>query len=202
MFAALLTVFALAAPPDFTVVVGEGFGPIRESTSRADLDRLLGRNCVKDAAVHLGEGRCAKGARVFGGEANEIEVAWQDAARTRVALVRSQAQAGTWATQRGVRAGTTLSELERAAGAPVTFLGFGWDYGGSMRRVEGKGVMRLFVHLTERVSALSGDIELRSDLPKVAALRSRIRVRAMEQSWGNGEIPDSDCETNPAVRTQ
>ena len=62
---------------------------------------------------------------------------------TQPALVRARKSDAPWHTAAGVRIGITLPELERLAGAPVTFSGFGWDYGGGASWEEEGGRMGL-----------------------------------------------------------
>jgi hypothetical protein len=49
----------VATSDTFTIVPGERFGPIRETTTRAALVSLFPPGTVRDADVALGEGFCA-----------------------------------------------------------------------------------------------------------------------------------------------
>jgi len=71
----------------FRIVPGVQFGAIRGSTSRVSVVAMFGAGNVKDAPVSIGEGFCTPGTRVLADTPDEIEIAWQDAARTRVAFV-------------------------------------------------------------------------------------------------------------------
>lgn len=81
---------------------------------------------------YIGEGFCVPGALLFADTDDELEIAWQDSARTRISMVTARRTAGRWATPAGVRVGTTLAELEELNGGPFTLSGFGWDYGGGL----------------------------------------------------------------------
>ena len=148
---------------------GKRFGSIGPASSEAQVREQYGHTSTRPADVHIGEGFCAPGLRVFPGEPREFEVAWSDASRARPAFVRT---AGSeWRTPAGVGVGSTLTDLERMNGGPVEFSGFGWDYGGRLRWQEDSGEVLLQLaidptsmpRLTElattdpRVSEIDGD---------------------------------------------
>jgi hypothetical protein len=202
LFIVLVLCISLAAarqssPVSFTVIAGSQFGPIRETTTHADLQTLF-RGAIKDADVHIGEGICTNGTTVLPGTPNELDVAWQDERRTRVAFVRTTTAGGQWRTARGVRIGTTLFELTRLAGTVLTFSGFGWDYGGGLAWTEPTGSigLRLMLHRDEafaqlpRADEIYGDREVRSDHP--VAQRARITVGAIVMAWGS-HAGEHDC---------
>jgi hypothetical protein len=181
----------------FTISASQQFGPIRETTTRADLHSLF-RGAVKDGDVNIGEGLCANGTVVFPGTADEIDVAWQDERHTRVAFVRTTRAGGRWRTTKGVRIGTTLNELVRTAGTVLTFSGFGWDYGGGLHWSEPTGSigLRLMLNRDDTLAALPradeiyGDREVRSDHPVIR--RARITVDEITVSWGR-HTGEHDC---------
>jgi len=196
---ALLLALAAAPASDFSIVPGIRFGPIHETATLGDLVTAFPPGTVEDADVYLGEGFCAPGTRVFGGTPDEIEVTWQDRARTRIAFVRLQKPGGRWSTTRGVRIGTSLTELERLAGRILTFSGFGWDYGGGMQWSEAGGAVGLRLTMGDAAKAgltgqelesIQGDKPVRSNVP--AARRLNITVAEIVMSWGN-PAGDHDC---------
>jgi hypothetical protein len=202
----LVIVLALAGAPasDFTIIPGTKFGPIRETTTRAELATLFPPPVVEDADVYIGEGFCAPGARMYAGTPDEIEMTWQDAARSHVAFVRAQKPGARWSTARGVRIGTRLTELERLAGHALTFSGFGWDYGGGLEWPEAGGSIRLRLTmgdvekaaLTEQeLDSIEGDKPVWSDLPAARRLKS-----AWRRSSCRGEItPASTTAGNAPI---
>jgi hypothetical protein len=181
----------------FTIVAGTQFGPIRETTTRAELQSLC-RGAVKDNDVHLGEGICTNGTKVLPGTPDEIDVAWQDAARSRVSFVRTTTAGSRWRTERGVRIGTTLRELVRMAGQVLTFSGFGWDYGGGLAWTEPTGSIGLRLTMMSddaaaklpRAAEIYGDREVRSDHPVIQ--RARITVDEITMAWGS-HAGEHDC---------
>jgi hypothetical protein len=176
------------------------FGPVRETTTRRDLVALFGSRNVEDGGVYLGEGLCAAGTHVLKETSDAFDVAWQNEARTRVAFVRASTVGGRWATPRGVRIGTSLVELERLAGRPVTFLGFEWDYAGAMTWTEQNGSLGLRLDIdprdypligdTAESSQVTGDREVLSSHPLIRRLR--ITVIQMTLAWGS-HAGEHDC---------
>jgi hypothetical protein len=183
--------------PSFTIVASQQFGPITETTTRAQLESLF-RGAVKDEEVHIGEGICTKGTKVLPGTPDEVDVAWQDERHTRVAFVRTITAGGRWRTTRGVGIGTMLPELVKIAGKVLTFSGFGWDYGGGLAWTEPTGSigLRLMLNRDEALATLPradeiyGDREVRSDHPIIR--RANITVDEITMSWGS-HAGEHDC---------
>ncbi len=205
-----LSLDSLALVPEaagfaWEILPGRSFGHVSAGTSEEDLVRAYGRDAVEPAEVHLAEGVCTPGARVFPGAPWEMEVTWADSARSLTAFARVSGTEGPWHTPRGVRLGTTLTELEALRGEPVRFSGFGWDHGGRLWWEEGEGGLRLLLGPDSasnrrlhgdlrddaRSEELFGDRLVRSDHPLVRALV--IRVERMTLAWENPAM-DTDCE--------
>ena len=195
---------AAQASSRFEIVPGVGFGPIREATTHAALVKLFGTRAVVDRPIALGEGFCTAGSVVFPNTANEVEIAWQDKARARPAFVRISKAASEWKTRRGVRVGTSLRELESISGRVLTFLGFGWDYGGGMEWGEGGGALRLQINpdpaqfedetlatLYRNTPEISGDREVQSNHPVIRKLK--ITVDWIRQDWAR-PFDEFDCQ--------
>jgi hypothetical protein len=177
------------------VLPGERFGPIDARTTEEDLARHFGASMVLPAEVYLAEGFCSPGVRVLPETPHEVELAWSDSAHTRPAFARVRDLEGAWHTPKGVRVGSALAELQSLAGKPVTFSGFGWDYGGGTGWEEHRGMLglrlgpdsasdRLLAALAQsdpRATELLGDRPVRSAHPIVTRLR--ILVEEMILSW-------------------
>jgi hypothetical protein len=183
---------------EFLIVAGERFGLIRESTTRAELEKFFPKRLIRDGDVHLGEGICTSGTVILPETALEADIAWQDDARSRVAFVRVIKPGGRWVTSRGVRIGTSLRELERLAGKVLTFSGFDWDYGGGMEWTEPSGALRLRLGPAPNQPVrngpgsleIVGDRLVRSDHPLIRKLT--ITVEEITQSWGT-HFGEKDC---------
>lgn len=187
--------FGLTTFP-FDVVPGQRFGPIVEGTSRIALASVVPGDAIREGAVGIAEGVCTDGVRLFPDTDDEVEVAWQDVAQTRVAFVRASRPGGRWRTTGGVRIGTLLTDLERLAGRVLTFSGFGWDYGGGTVWTEAVGEigLRLDFDPTDAANATAADIYgdriVRSDHSVIRTLR--IRVAEIIQTWGQ-HASEKDC---------
>lgn len=172
-----------------------GFGPLTGETSEAALRRGVGAAAVVPTEVYLAEGFCTAGTRWFAGTPAEVDIGWATPARDRPAFVRTGRADGPWHTPAGVRVGSTLAELERLAAKPLTFSGFGWDYGGGTTWEEGGGAVglrlspdtaayRILGELEPqdaRVHELFGDRPVRSDHPIVRQIR--IVVEELSMGW-------------------
>jgi hypothetical protein len=185
-----------ATTASFIVIPGRQFGPIRETTTHNDLRTLFPGAAIRDEPIDIGEGICTDGTRIYAGTPDELDLAWQDADRSRVAFVRSSSPGGRWATTRGLRVGSTLRELEDLAGRVLSFAGFGWDYGGGLEWQEGPDSLRVFLTIDPPEQqagadgAIFGDRLVQSDYPAIRQLR--IVVDSMTLSWGN-HFGEHDC---------
>lgn len=199
-----------AAPADSApslVVPGGRFGPIEADASARDLIAAAGGAYAEDVA-HIGEGFCAAGAVLYGGTADEIQVAFVDGARGLVASAVAEGEGARWRTAEGVGVGTALEELTELNGAPITFTGFGWDRGGTVIGYgdgalssyrDGTGFF-LLLDASPRVTdrALIGDRDVSSDHPALVAYD--VRVRALEAQWRTPTSRECELEPDGAAR--
>lgn len=132
------------AASDSAILSGRRVGPVTAGTSRVDLHRLH-PDAVRDGPVGVGEGFCLPGTLLFPGTPDEILVAWSDSAGSRPDFLRLERDGSRWRTPAGITVGTSLRELEEIRGGPVSFWGFGWDYGGTIRwdDVDGPLILRI-----------------------------------------------------------
>jgi hypothetical protein len=179
---------AAAPPHDWLIVPDTRIGPVRRGTTERALTQLLGEERVVRREAHIGEGFCATGSRLYPGTPEELEVLWSDSTYSEPAAARVAGARSRWRTSRGVGVGTSLSELERVAGAPVEFGGFGWDYGGgatwteSTAEASGTIVLELapnpdsssVVASDPRYSEILGERTVRSDHPLIRRLDVRV----------------------------
>ena len=182
---------------DSVIVPGERVGPIAAATSAEALSRVFGEGAVAPSPYYIGEGFCVPGTVAFAGTPDELEIAWQDDAQTRVAAVRMSTPGGRWATRSGIRVGTTLEALQLLNDGPFTFSGFGWDYGGGLSSWEDG---RLDAELSDGIglrldadneaasglgidyAVIHGEQLVRSDHP--VARRAGIRVTDITVTFG------------------
>ena len=143
------------------------------------------RAAFGDANVHIGEvpgaeGETSRGVILFPDDSTRrAYVYFQDAEKLRgLAQVRILETQSQWRLDDGVAIGTTLAELVERNGKPISFSGFGWDYGGGVQDLHGgalakpqEGAVRTGWRLGPREDAgedsyPSGDAIFRSDDPR------------------------------------
>ena len=187
------TTFDATADSSFIIVPGVRIGPIHSGASEEDLIAAFGAENVRRQTMYLTEAFCTLGTRIFPGTPDELEIAWRDSLRTRIAMVRFEGEGARWHTASGVRIGTTLKELESIANEVIEFSGFGWDLAGGCEWGEpGDSTKTLGLHLAPDASfedmdhPLAGEVYgpqvIRSDHPAIRA--GTVRVDKVFQNWG------------------
>lgn len=152
------------------VVPGERAGPVRPSTTGADLVAALGANAVP-APVFIGEGFTEPGLVLFPDDpSRRAYVYWRDTVGltepARLLIIDAETR---WQIPLGLTIGTTLEDLELLNGRPFRFGGLDWDYGGgvydwdggALDTVLGPGMVfrvGLLAHCAEKVGAAYGEI--------------------------------------------
>lgn len=128
---------ALAQPNDWLIVPGKRAGPINPDTSRADLDRIFGKQNVRDQDIDDGEGGPLQATLVFPNQnAVSLAILWQNKSN-RVAEVhfcqswypRDPYLFPTckWHTVNGVSIRTSLEKLEVLNGRAFQIREWGTD---------------------------------------------------------------------------
>lgn len=117
-------------------------GPITSSTPPQD--EVLG--AYPPVMKPVGEGFCRFTTHAFNTSSKRLDVVWKlspasaavedcdspwpEGTPATPEYVRIDRPDSPWATQDGITIGTTLTELEKLAGGPITFSGFGFDGAG------------------------------------------------------------------------
>lgn len=136
---------------DFLIIPGKQVGPIKATTSEAELLKLLGPSVVTAGDTLYGpEGAEFIGTTLYKNTSDEVQIIYTDEKRTKpeTILIRPQltddegeplknVMPTRWATADGLRIGTTLKELEQRNGKPFKLWGFAWDYGGMVSNWQG-----------------------------------------------------------------
>ena len=187
-----------AAPPAAVAETWELPGDLGPLTTRLELDARFGKANVREETFPGAEGIGSHPALVV----------FPDDPRRRLELVldadnpdapirelRVPSGDSLWHGPSGLRTGMTLAELVALNGAPVSFYGLGWDYGGTVQDWHGgklaNGVgERLFhrVALAARKQAADealpqGDTTFRSDDAKWPAIGKDLVVAELGISW-------------------
>jgi hypothetical protein len=141
---------------DFLIIPGERVGPIKTTTSEADLFRLLGPSVVTDRdTIYGAEGTELIGTTLYKDTSDEVRIIYTDEKRTvpETVLISPKLLDDEgfpiknlppthWVTTDGLRIGTTLTELESRNGKPFKLWGFAWDYGGQVSNWQGGKLAR------------------------------------------------------------
>lgn len=178
------------------IAVAGGDGTVGPQTSRGELARRFA-GAVTDTMIHMGEAQFAPGTVVHANDQlRRLEVVWQDSARSKPWRVQVAGDSSRWTVGPGITLGTTLAELERLNGRPLSLTGFGWDYGGTVMGWDqgaleqaliggnGRVILRLAVDSaaigSEDARRVSGDGVFRSDDPAMRRLDPAVRQIIVE----------------------
>ena len=159
---------------EMTYAPNERFGKLSVHTRPGDLKFLYGERVVT-AEISLGEGFTTPGYLLYPDTENEAEVIFPDGENgVEAPSVMFRKPGAKWRMAGSPLAiGTTLDELTAYNGKPITFLGFGWDYGGTVTdwhggKLEGIGVTLSYPDDPTGgmpPEALMGDSEVSSENP-------------------------------------
>lgn len=105
--------------------------------AKATLDNLrrrFGANNVRVGKVAGAEGEEFDGIVLFDGDPQRrAEIFFADEANRRgIGMIRVSGDASRWHFDDGLRLGVTLAELVAKNGAPISYTGLDWDYGGTI----------------------------------------------------------------------
>jgi hypothetical protein len=167
---------------DFILVPGQRLGPFKAAHSTEnDLVQTFGAKQVKAQDFAVGEGEVINGFVLFPDTQNEVQLGYDTTyAKGKPASIRILHPKSPWKTPEGVHIGTTLEELVKINGKAITFLGFGWDYGGTLSNYNGGKLKEsLFIVLApkpdyELGENFLGDQEFSSESPDLDPKRIQV----------------------------
>jgi hypothetical protein len=158
-------------------------GVFNQNATLAEIEAAFGKDNVVTGEVPGPEGTTMIATTIYPNDPERtMQVRWWDeenvAYLAGVTLAKSDTGPG------GVKVGMPIEEVQAINGEPFGLMGFYWDYGGSAGFETGKlsglpGGCYLGLQLSPTLetlpedvsSAISGDIELRSDQPEVLAAK-------------------------------
>lgn len=179
-----------AIAKDSLLITDSSWGVITEKTGFDELVKIFGTANVKDETICGPE--CIDSIRitkVFPDSPKEIIIHWKDNLYHKsIRLIESIHSASPYFTSYGIKGKTTLKELLAINGQKISFMGFGWDYGGYIQSYN-KGKLtnskiryRLECAINENKS-LFGDYELDTTMPDVEAELDNIFVSQLSLSF-------------------
>ena len=121
---------------DLIAEAGKRADKVTRDTSAADLRRIYGHDRLKLGSI-VGEEGPEPVSEIYDDSGSMImSIIWANFEKkekpTTVRLYGDQ-----WRTREGVRLGTSLKEIERINGGPVSITGWGWDYAGTIVNYKG-----------------------------------------------------------------
>ena len=132
---------------DFMCIPYMRAGRIEPFSTLDDIARLYGAANVERRVIPGPEGVGQFDVSVIYPDTdNELRVYWdKNEYGKRPSWVSIRKHNSEWKTLYGIKIGTSLAELNRLNGRPFKFLGFNWDYGGSVKRDWEGGVLGTIV---------------------------------------------------------
>ncbi len=158
-------------------------GVFNQNATLAEIETAFGKDNVVTGEVPGPEGTTMIATTIYPGDAaRTMQVRWWD--EENIAYLAGVTLAPGDSGPGGVKLGMPIEEVQAINGEPFGLFGFFWDYGGSAGFETGKlsglpGGCFLNLQLSPTLdvlpenvsSAISGDVELRSDQPEVLAAR-------------------------------
>jgi hypothetical protein len=183
---AVAAVLALWAAPALTEEI-RCDGVFNQKATLADIETAFGKENVVTGEVPGPEGTTMIATTIYPNDPDRtMQVRWWD--EENVAYLAGVTLAAGDSGPGGVKVGMPIAEVQAINGEPFSLFGFFWDYGGSAGFASGKlsglpGDCYLSLqfspmeeNLPENVmNAISGDIELRSDMPELTEAKVAVR---------------------------
>lgn len=175
---AIALTFSLSSAPLLADEIGCE-GVFKQSATLADIEAAFGKENVVTGEVPGAEGIPMIATTIYPNDpARKMEVRWWDEENLKFFAGVTLAQSDTG--PHGVKVGMPIEEVEAINGEPFGLFGFFWDYGGGagfdsgvLSSIPGGCYLNVRLsptreNLPEDLSlAISGDIELRSDMPEL-----------------------------------
>ncbi|MEM8584416.1 MAG: hypothetical protein AAGF87_09120 [Bacteroidota bacterium] len=148
-----------------TFLAGHHFDQIRPGDSPDKLKTYYG-DAVEEVQIHLGEGEFETGYELFSGTPQQASISIGEDGNIAAVSFESEDADYYEPNVYQLLPGLDLAGLQAINGAPVTFTGFGWDYGGRVMdfhggELEGYGVV--LVPMDNDNNELLGDGQFRTD---------------------------------------
>ncbi len=103
-----------------------------------ELKNRFPSEAIKENTGLLEEGTKERAFTIITSDSNdELHITWKDKARTQIEEIRLN-NMGKWKSKTGIEIGSTYNDLTDMNKKPISFYGFGWDYGGAVQWNDGK----------------------------------------------------------------
>ncbi|HOZ69229.1 MAG TPA: hypothetical protein PLB49_11920 [Chitinophagaceae bacterium] len=186
-------------PPitDSLLITDSSWGLIQKDMNYSDLKVIYGAGNLKDERICGPE--CVDSVdvtKLFPGTINEAIIYWKDKAwHKTIAMIMCYQDSALYHTDKGLKLKSGFNELLRLNGKKISFMGFGWDYGGTITSYN-EGLLentplRYEIDLSKAPSeeemSVFGDTPLDSDMPLVKKLVPDIYIRKFTLVLNNHE---------------
>ena len=174
------------APIDSLLVTENSWGAITSTTDLAGLKKIYGDLPVTDSTIMGPEGiDTLEVTYIHPGTEKELLIYWKDSLYHKtIGAIESYQPNAPYKTAQGLKIGSTLKELLEINQKPITFSGFGWDYGGYIMsynkgRLDSSRINFRLEGDEKLPMGLDGDSDFNTDMPLVTNNLHLIRVYAM-----------------------
>ena len=175
-----------AVKTDSLLVTENSWGVIKQDMDFEVLRGLYGNNEVKDSTIYGPEGMdTIPVSFLLPGKPGELIIYWKDSQYHRqIHFIESYHPEAPYHTASGLKIGSDLKQLLDVNGKQINFMGFGWDYGGTIMSYNGGKLDSTNISFTltgseEMPDGLSGDTELNTAEPLVQKFLDKIRISQM-----------------------
>ncbi len=128
---------------NFLIAPGKGVGSINVGMKQKEVEDIFGKQFILSGIIYGPEGIEMPGFYVFKNSPLELQCV-VDETDSIISIIKIIQPGGNWATEDGIKIGTTLDQLVSLNGTqPITFSGFGWDYGGNVHQYNGGKLQKL-----------------------------------------------------------
>ena len=176
------------------LITEKSFAGINKTTSLAELQKLFGKNNLKDDIDPGPEGGDSiLVTKVFPGKTKEIVVFWaKKGYHKRVVFAECYQPKSPYFTKDSLKIGSTLKKVLEVNGHKINFSGIGWDYGGFISSYNNgklyKSTINLQLYGKDGVSnKLMGDTQLHTDMPLVKKNLTNLYIGKISLSLSNEE---------------
>ncbi len=165
------------------LITEKSFAGITNNTGIAELERLFGKQHVKDDIDYGPEGAdTIQVTKVYPGNAREIVVFWtKNGYHKRIASLETYQVGSPYVTASGLKIGTKLGKLLQVNGHALSFSGPGWDYGGYISsfhngKLAHSNISYQLFNGDGLPDKLLGDVHLSTDMPLVKNNLNRLYI--------------------------
>jgi hypothetical protein len=186
-------------PPvvDSLLITDSSWGLIKKDMKFEDLKLIYGEANLKDERICGPE--CIDSldvTKLYPGTINEAIIYWKDKAfHKTIGMIVCYQDSALYHTDKGLKLKSGFTELLRLNGKKISFMGFGWDYGGTITSYNGGALENTALHYdidlakepAEDEMAVFGDTSLDTDMPLIKKLLPAIYIRKFTLVLNNYE---------------